>query len=167
MMLCEKCFRPFSKRSEGMSRFTATLAYTRSFCEFVGVWTVNIFSSVNHVLANLALRLVVETDVCRMEHLHIVHKNSSRSSRHWRTRKLATEQSGFESRRLFDLSTGREFEILNTWKKSWPHAGTKSARTLSTGLLDSFASDYPWLSQQTEDILNITLTEISFALRKF
>ena len=54
MMLCEKCFRPFSKRSEGMSRFTATLAYTRSFCEFVGVWTVKIFSSVNHVLANLA-----------------------------------------------------------------------------------------------------------------
>src|SRR6218665_3688394 len=34
-------------------------------------------------------------------------------------------------------------------------------------LLDSFASDYPWLSQQTEDILNITLTEISCALRKF
>src|SRR6218665_1969496 len=69
MMLCEKSFRPFSKRSVGMSRFTATLAYTRSFCEFVGVWTVNIFSSVNHVLANLALRLVVETDVCRMEHV--------------------------------------------------------------------------------------------------
>src|SRR6218665_500184 len=69
MMLCEKSFRPFSKRSEGMSRFTAMLAYTRSFCEFVGVWTVNIFSSVNHVMANLALRLVVETDVCRMEHL--------------------------------------------------------------------------------------------------
>src|SRR6218665_595820 len=74
MMLCEKCFRPFSKRSEGMSRFTDTLAYTRSFCEFVGVWTVNIFSSVNHVLANLALRLVVETNVCRMEHLLIVHE---------------------------------------------------------------------------------------------
>src|SRR6218665_3605894 len=73
-MLCEKSFRPFSKRSEGMSRFTATLAYTRSFCEFVGVWTLNIFSSVNHVLANLALRLVVETDVCRMEHLLIVHE---------------------------------------------------------------------------------------------
>src|SRR6218665_2305764 len=54
MMLCEKSFRPFSKRSERMSRFTATLAYTRSFCEFVGAWTVNIFSSVNHVLANLA-----------------------------------------------------------------------------------------------------------------
>src|SRR6218665_3948605 len=34
--LCEKSFRLFSKRSEGMSRFTATLAYTRSFCEFVG-----------------------------------------------------------------------------------------------------------------------------------
>src|SRR6218665_1871576 len=52
MMLCEKSFRPSSKRSEGMSRFTATCtctsAYTRSFCEFVGVWTVNIFSSVNH-----------------------------------------------------------------------------------------------------------------------
>src|SRR6218665_632813 len=58
MMLCEKSFRPFSKCSEGMSRFTATLAYTRSFCEFVAVWTVNIFSSVNHVLANLALWLV-------------------------------------------------------------------------------------------------------------
>src|SRR6218665_742255 len=28
---------------------------------------------------------------------------------------------------------------------------TRSARTLSTGLLDSFASDYHWLSQQTED----------------
>src|SRR6218665_3153343 len=41
MMLCEKSFRPFSKRSEGMSRFTATLAFTQSFCEFVGVWTVN------------------------------------------------------------------------------------------------------------------------------
>src|SRR6218665_321206 len=53
MMLCEKSFRPFSKRSERMSRFTDTLAYTRSFCEFVGVWTVNILSSVNHVLANL------------------------------------------------------------------------------------------------------------------
>src|SRR6218665_1103 len=74
MMLCEKNFRPFRKRSEGMSRFTATLAYTRSLCEFVGVWTVNIFSSVNHVLANLALRLVVEIDVCRMEHLLIVHE---------------------------------------------------------------------------------------------
>src|SRR6218665_1401390 len=74
MMLYEKSFRPFSKRSEGMSRFTATLAYPRSFCEFVGVWTVNIFSSVNHVLANLALRLVVETDVCRMEHPLIVHE---------------------------------------------------------------------------------------------
>src|SRR6218665_1582171 len=74
MMLCEKSFRPFSKRSEAMSRFTATLAYTRPFCEFVGVWTVNIFSSVNHVLANLALRLVVEIDVCRMEHLLSVHE---------------------------------------------------------------------------------------------
>src|SRR6218665_611833 len=75
MMLCEKSFRPFSsKRSEGMSRFTATVWYTRSFCEFVGVWTVNIFSSVNHVLANLALRSVVETDACRMEHLLIVHE---------------------------------------------------------------------------------------------
>src|SRR6218665_645813 len=74
MMLCEKSFRPFGRRSEGMSRFTATLVYTRSFCEFVGVWTVNMFSSVNHVLANLALRLVVETDVCRMEHLLIVHE---------------------------------------------------------------------------------------------
>src|SRR6218665_349379 len=73
MMLCEKSFRPFSKRSEGMSRFTATLAYTRSFCEFVGVWTVNIFSSVNHVLNNLALRLVVETE-WRMKHLLIVHE---------------------------------------------------------------------------------------------
>src|SRR6218665_1243901 len=41
MMLCEKSFRPFSKRSEGMSHFTALLAYTRSFCEVVGVWTVN------------------------------------------------------------------------------------------------------------------------------
>src|SRR6218665_3290220 len=74
MMLCEKSFQPFSKRSEGMSRFTATLAYTRSFCEFVGVWTVNILSSVNHVFANLALRLVVEIDVCRMEHMPIVHE---------------------------------------------------------------------------------------------
>src|SRR6218665_1299415 len=60
--------------AEGMSRVTATLAYTRSFCEFVGVWTVNIVSSVSHVLANLALWLVVETDVCRMEHLLIVHE---------------------------------------------------------------------------------------------
>src|SRR6218665_1165586 len=34
-------------------------------------------------------------------------------------------------------------------------------------LLDSFASDYHWLSQQTEDLLNITLTESSCALRKF
>src|SRR6218665_328018 len=34
-------------------------------------------------------------------------------------------------------------------------------------LLDSFSNDYHWLSQQTEDILNITLTEISCALRKF
>src|SRR6218665_764696 len=34
-------------------------------------------------------------------------------------------------------------------------------------LLDSFASDYYWLSQKTEDIWNITLTEISCALRKF
>src|SRR6218665_2842949 len=34
-------------------------------------------------------------------------------------------------------------------------------------LLDSFASDYHWLSQQREDILNIMLTEISCALRKF
>ena len=33
-------------------------------------------------------------------------------------------------------------------------------------LLDSFASDYHWLSQQTEDILSITLTEISCALIK-
>src|SRR6218665_2576873 len=74
MMLSEKSFRPFSKRSEGMSRFTATLTYTRSICEFVGVWTANIFSSVDHVLANLALRLVVETDVCRMEHLLIIHE---------------------------------------------------------------------------------------------
>src|SRR6218665_1680892 len=74
MMLCGKCFRPFSKRSEGMSRFTDTLAYTRSFCEFYGVWTVNIFSSVNHVLANLGIRLVVETDVCRMEHL-LIHRS--------------------------------------------------------------------------------------------
>src|SRR6218665_3926965 len=74
MMLCEKCSRPFSKCSEGMSRFTATLAYTRSFCEFVGVWTENIFLPVNHVLANLALRLVVETDVGRMEHLPIAHE---------------------------------------------------------------------------------------------
>src|SRR6218665_3081383 len=72
MMLSEKSFRPFSKRSEGMSRFTATLAYTRPFCEFVGVW--NILSSVNHVLANLALRLVVKTDVFRMEHLLIVQE---------------------------------------------------------------------------------------------
>src|SRR6218665_3591783 len=55
MMRCEKCFRPISKRSEGMFHYTATLAYTRSFCEFVGVWTVNIFLSVNHVLANLAM----------------------------------------------------------------------------------------------------------------
>src|SRR6218665_1531772 len=30
MMLCEKSFRPFSKRSEGMSGFTATLAYVHS-----------------------------------------------------------------------------------------------------------------------------------------
>ena len=75
MMLCEKSFRPFSKRSEGMSRFTATLPYTRSFCEFVGVWIVNIFSSVNHVLANIALRLVVETNVCRIEHLLNAHRS--------------------------------------------------------------------------------------------
>src|SRR6218665_1910307 len=34
-------------------------------------------------------------------------------------------------------------------------------------LLDSFASDYHWLSQQMEYILNIALTEISCALRKF
>src|SRR6218665_1681495 len=40
----------------------------------LGVWSVNICSSVNHVLANLALRLVVETDFCRMEHLLIVHE---------------------------------------------------------------------------------------------
>ena len=171
-MRCEKCFRPFSKRSEELSRLSATLAYTRSFCEFVGVWTVNIFSSVNYVLDNLVT-------VSR------------------RGRRLQDVAPAHSSRKTVALLTAHvpNFIEPENWPPNSPNSNPvdysiwgalqqlvyrqrirdiehlkevlTAARTLSNGLLDSFASDYHWLSQKTEDILNITLTEISCALRKF
>src|SRR6218665_11716 len=47
------------------------------------------------------------------------------------------------------------------------HRSRKTIVFLTAHVPDSFASNYHWLSPQTEDILNITLTEISCALRKF
>src|SRR6218665_2690600 len=77
MTLRLKCWRSRISLVDETSRFFLACAYTRSFCVFTGVATVNVFSSVNQMLRTphyikktVTVRFILDHPVHALAYIH-------------------------------------------------------------------------------------------------